>query len=461
MKIQRFICAILMLGAVFASQSASAQLKTSYFMEGSYFRTDMNPALAPTRGYIALPLISGFAAGQYSNYNSYENMYYKVDGSYVGAINESVPANEFLSKLPNTCVESINANFNIIRLGFYTLNGTFFNFGANARMEMNSVMPKEYFKMLKGAYDNSINIDGMSADINGYLETYAGTAFRIGENITIGARLKFLVGLENGRVDINKMQVEDGKYSVSGNIKLNSIEYNSADYDGETNMDIIWDDSPQAVWSNLHSFGGAVDLGVEVRLWDNRLKVSGAITDLGFINWSSKSQMEGELTIKEEISDKINVIGLLDRTDFEMPDKLSGYATRLTTNLNLAAEYNFLNNHFAVGALSHTRFYRNAIATEFTASFNVRPTNWMTFTTSHTFLNGNTPGIFGAAINIHPRALNIFIGMDYISSRKNTTDFEPTTMSEIDSMLSPKATSYNFYIGVGFNFGRPDFLVEQ
>ena len=127
----------------------------------------------------------------------------------------------------------------------------------------------------------------------------------------------------------------------------------------------------------------------------------------------------------------------------------------------MGAEYNFLGNHFAVGLLSHTRLYRNAVATELTTSLNVRPTNWMTFTASHTFFNGNTPGIYGAAVNIHPRAVNIFFGMDYISSSKNTTDFEPTTMSEIDSMLSPKATSYNFYIGVGFNFGRPDFLVEQ
>ena len=100
------------------------------------------------------------------------------------------------------------------------------------------------------------------------------------------------------------------------------------------------------------------------------------------------------------------------KAEVNIPDKFSGYTTRLTTNVNLGAEYNFLGNHFAVGALSHTRFYRNTIATEFTASFNVRPTNWMTFTASHTFLNGNTPGIFGAAINIHPRAINIFVGMD-------------------------------------------------
>ena len=374
-------------------------------------------------------------------------------------MNESVPANEFLSKLPNKCVDSIVGDISLLKLGFYTLNGTFFEVGSNVRIAYNGVMPKEYFKMVKGVYDSSITIDNMSIDLNNYLESYAGTSFRLGENITVGARFKFLVGLQNGRIDINKLHVEDGKYSISGNIKLNSPEYNSTDYNNQTSTEVTWNDTQDAVWNNIHSFGGAIDLGAELRLLDKRLKVSAAITDLGFIKWSADTQMSGSIT--GEVNEDTDVIGLLDKSVFDMPDKFSGYTTRLTTNVNLGAEYNFLGNHFAVGALSHTRFYRNAIATEFTASFNVRPTNWMTFTASHTFLNGNTPGIYGAAVNIHPRAINIFFGMDYISNSKNTTDFEPTTMSEIDSMLSPKATSYNFYIGVGFNFGRPDFLVEQ
>lgn len=460
MKTKRFICAALLFVAMMFTESASAQLKTSYFMEGSYFRTDLNPALVPTRGYIALPVISGFAAGQYSNYNSYENMYYKVDGSYVGAMNESVPANEFLSKLPNKCVDSIVGDISLLKLGFYTLNGTFFDFGATMRISYNSVMPKDYFKMMKGAYDSSINIENMSADLNQYLETYAGTAIRLGDNLTIGARFKFLIGLNNCALTVNKLSVNNDTYTIHGNLKMNSVMYDSSQYDGSLDSITVLGDSFSATKGNIHSFGGAIDLGAEMRLLDSKLKLSAAITDLGLIKWSGKTQLESGV-INYDATGNSDLLNIISDAEVNMPDKFSGYATRLTTNVNLGAEYNFLGNHFAVGALSHTRFYRNAIATEFTASFNVRPTNWITFTASHTFLNGNTPGIFGAAINIHPRAINIFVGMDYISSTKNTTDFEPTTMSEIDSLLSPKATSYNIYIGVGFNFGRPDFLVEQ
>jgi hypothetical protein len=86
----------------------------------------------------------------------------------------------------------------------------------------------------------------------------------------------------------------------------------------------------------------------------------------------------------------------------------------------------------------------------------------MTFTASHTFLGGNTPGIFGAAVNIHPRVVNIFFGMDYIDRSEVDPLYANRTEQVMDGVwLSPRATSFNFYVGIGFNFGRPDFLVEQ
>lgn len=460
MRTNRFICAVLLFVAMIFTQRASAQLKSSYFMEGSYFRTELNPALRPTRGYIALPLVSGYSGGVYSNYNSIDNFRYELNGEYISVYDKLVPANEFLGRLPNRCVQNINSNLNLFGLGFYTLGGTYFNLGANIRLDMVNVMPKEYFRAMKnlsGEYD----LENMSVGLNAYIENYVGVSYQLGDNLAVGARVKFLIGVLNANLNVNKLSVVDTengqKYTLSGDIRTNSVEYDSSKYDGDTNPEIVAGDDASFVWNNLHSFGGAIDLGAEWTLWDDHLKLSAAITDLGFIRWSSDTQVSGKFEMEFDSAD---IVDLLDPVTMDMPKRFSDYTTRLTTNINLGVEYNFFDNHFAIGALSHTRFYSHAVATEFTASFNVRPTNWMTFTASHTFLNGNTPGIFGAAVNIHPRAINIFFGMDYIGSRKNMTDFEPTTMSEVDSMRSPKATSYNFYVGVGFNFGRPDFLIE-
>ena len=43
--------------------SANAQfLRTSYFMEGTHYRQQLNPALTPTKGYFNLPVIGAVNA---------------------------------------------------------------------------------------------------------------------------------------------------------------------------------------------------------------------------------------------------------------------------------------------------------------------------------------------------------------------------------------------------------------
>ena len=461
MKIKRFFSAILMLGAVLATQSASAQLKTSYFMEGSYFRTDLNPALAPTRGYLALTHLSGFTFGSYSNYNSYMNFY--RNGEYVDAFDPSVSANEFLSKLPNKCTQAFDYNISLFKLGFYTLNGTFWNIGSNFRIALDYTTPKEYYTILKSDYPEGTTAENVRLDCNAYLENYIGRTFRLGENITLGARAKFLIGLYNMDFHYNKIAATNNQFYVDGSVKMASVLMDSSLYDGEKYPEVLESDAMDSILDNVKSFGGAIDLGAEVRLFDNHLKVSGAITDLGFIKWSKDTMFEGVMRASYDNKSAVeNILNIMDEDVMEMPRFFSAYTTRLVTNVNLGAEYNFLRNHFSVGALSHTRILHGGVMSEFTASFNVRPTNWMSLTASKTFFNGNIPGTYGLAVNLHPKAINIFFGMDYISGNMESTygDFLTTFPSlDSDAYLSPN--SYNLYLGIGFNFGRPDFLINQ
>ena len=463
MKIKRIISAILMLGAVIATQSSSAQLKTSYFMEGSYFRTDMNPALTPTRGYIALTHLSGFAFGSYSNYVAYTNFYFVRNDEIVDAYSPLVSANEFLSKLPNKCVQNNIYDMNIFKLGFYTLNGTFWNIGSTFRVSSSSTTPKEYFEILKGQYNGHTTAENIKINTNMYVENFIGRTFQLSDNITIGAKLKFLVGIANTSFNIDYISVKDNSFVVKGDMKMASIFYDSSRYDGDVFPEVLTSSSLSSIIDNAKNFGGAIDIGAEMHLMDDKLRVSAAITDLGFIRWSKDDMMEGTLEKKFNDANSLNNIAtLMDEDVVTMPRFFSSYTDRLITNVNLGGEYTFLNNHFSAGLLSQTRFLRRAVMTELTASFNVRPTNWFSLTASHTFLSRNTPGIYGLAVNLHPKAINIFFGMDYISGDMESvySDFLTIFPSlDNDTHLSPN--SYNFYFGIGFNFGRPDFLIEQ
>jgi hypothetical protein len=64
----------------------------------------------------------------------------------------------------------------------------------------------------------------------------------------------------------------------------------------------------------------------------------------------------------------------------------------------------------------------------------------------------NKLGVFGAAINIHPRALNIFIGADFIDTQYGMYKNIPVPRYQ---------NSINVYAGVGFNFARPKFMREE
>ena len=91
---------------------------------------------------------------------------------------------------------------------------------------------------------------------------------------------------------------------------------------------------------------------------------------------------------------------------------------------------------------------------ELTASVNFRPLNWITATFSHTFLNNNRLGVLGFALNIHPRALNIYAGRDFI----DTSWVKGPTIKGVQPPLPRYQKSLNAYVGLGFNFGRPKFM---
>jgi hypothetical protein len=133
----------------------------------------------------------------------------------------------------------------------------------------------------------------------------------------------------------------------------------------------------------------------------------------------------------------------------KMSAPIGAYTTRLNCSLNAGVEYNILNNHIAFGLLSHTQFCQSHTRTELTASVNFRIGRWLSTSFSHTFLNGNEPGVFGWALNVHPTGFNLFLGADFIDTR----------FAVYNGMAIPKMlTSANVYVGVGFNLGKAKYM---
>jgi hypothetical protein len=427
-------------------------------MEGSYFRNDMNPALAPTRGYIALPGMSGVGVNMSSNFLSVDNFFYQRDGQVVTAFHESVSANDFLSKLPSQGKLAMDAKVNVLGVGFYAKK-MFWTFGLNANVSADMAMSTDAFKALKTLGNGTYDLGDTALEANAYMDAYLGTSFRVHENVNIVIKAKFLLGVATAEAQFSQLNANVTPEVVNGTMS-GTFRANGIFIDNRTEE--IIRDYYFYMLDNINNFGAALDLGMEVRLLDDHLKLSAAVTDLGFIKWTTgttniSGKLNGDFSFKgfNLETQEVDGDGSYEILFDEVP--MGGdYISRLNFSVNAGVEYNILNNHIAFGVLSHTKFCRTMTYTELTASVNFRPTNWLSATFSHTFLNHNRPGIFGFALNIHPSGLNIYAGVDFV----DTQWVNGPIINDVQIPLPRYTKSLNAYVGVGFNFGRPKFLKE-
>lgn len=444
---------VLIFVSMLVALSASAQLRTAYFMDGSYFRTDMNPALIPTRGYVALPVISGTGVAMNSNFLSLENFVYNRDGQTVLALDSRVSESEFLGKLPEVNKLGINADVNILGIGFVS-KGIFWNFGVKARVNGELSIDKDVFRMLKQLGNKTYDVSHTSVDATAFTEVYLGTCLSVTDWLRIGARLKGLIGVANLSMSDTQTSAvvtsEEVSGMMRGKLHLNGVmvDPNYAVGSKIENIEDLMDWS--LVGQNIKSGGFGIDLGAEARLFKEKLRVSAAITDLGFIKWSGKTQAVAEhysyFNYRGVDFDSGEADVDSDSSTLMVASDGKSHTQRLNCTLNLGAEYNLLNNHIAVGLLSHTEFRQTHTISELTASVNFRLGSSFTTTVSHTFCGRNRPGIYGFALNAHPAGFNIFVGMDYIDSKYAKV---------AGSIFVPKsAKSLNFYFGLGFNLGK-------
>jgi hypothetical protein len=452
---KRIIAIVVALITLWGVDSATAQSRTSYFMEGSYFRTDLNPALIPTRGYIALPGISGVGVDVPSNFLSVDNFIYKRDGQMVTALHKSVSSKEFLGRLPELGRVGVNANVNILGVGFYH-DKTYWNFGLRLRSTTDINISKELFAILKTMESGSYNLASTNINSNSYLETYLGASFPVGDYVNIGVRGKFLVGLESMYTEFERVEASVGQdrlaATLRGRVVANTILVDRSKLrpGDRVSLDMFDLSSANSMLKSARSFGAALDLGVEVKVCNDHLKVSAAVVDLGFIKWSASTNCSavGSYDLSFEGYDiEAEELNANFGGEFVIENPLpKGYVSMLNASFNVGVEYNFLSNHFALGLLSHTELYNKKLFTELTASFNIRATNWLSATVSHTFLANHKLGVLGAALNIHPRGINIFIGADFIDTRYVRFKHYPVPRYQ---------NSLNLYVGIGFNFARP------
>ena len=437
----------MVLGVLFTVHCAGyAQfLRTSYFMEGTHYRQQLNPALAPGRGYLNLPVIGTFNASVNSSTLGYQDVMDIIDNTEGGDFFKS---DAFINKLDNLNNLNVNLSTDILSAGWYK-GKNFWSFNIGLRNDIGASIPKGMFEFMRemdglSAYDNLERLSNINQkvghqflEINSYAEVGVGLARNITERLTVGARVKALLGVGNLKLDINNIAVNS---NLSG---YNTGDLNDLNGRAEIRVDATLENSSKLIELSeddgvideiefgtfgLAGYGLGIDLGASYKLMD-KLTLSASLLDLGFMKWSKNNTSVAKATANQsydltnssdryEFVDKVASGEVLNFDMLNMTLDKSAQkdrSTSLTSTLVLGAEYELLGDLLAVGALYTGRFAKPETLNELTLSANIRPKNNLNLALSYSLWQGSGK-TFGVAAKLGP----IFVGTDYMFFGKDT-----------------------------------------
>lgn len=422
-KMKKYIIITLLLLSSLAT-SAATTLKSAYFMDRMPTTNQLNPALMSEYGYFSFPIIGSFNLGINSNITLDKFIFPLEDGSLGTFAHPDVDKDEFLDGIGNKNVISQYLDLPIISFGFYGWGG-FNTFDLSLHEQTTFNLSKSFFELLVGSNNSSAtsiyNMSDTSLDLNSWAELSVGHAREVYDNLTVGVKLKYIVGLANASLEIDQLSIKTSKdilemkFRAVGSAAITGFPIVGSMSDLEFgDMDL----------SNGLSTGFGIDLGAAYE-WD-KFNFSVALTDLGFISWKGASDIvfsaetsfsgfedidinsdDYDDKINDQIDDLTADFETLGDSEFTAKDK---YKTSLSTTFTAAVEYDiFDNNKLTAGAL-YTSTFSPVCINEFMLALTMTPIKWFSFALTGTTSTYGT--YWGAVVNICPSWINLFIGTD-------------------------------------------------
>ncbi|MCJ7820846.1 MAG: DUF5723 family protein, partial [Bacteroidales bacterium] len=258
----------------------------------------------------------------------------------------------------------------------------------------------------------------------------------ITEKIRVGVRGKMLLGVATASLDNNDLRLkvnDDYTHTLYADMIFNMSGPVNVSMDPVGGLDNLTIDKSKfntsqglvSLLTNAGNPGMGLDLGIDYRITD-RISVSGAITDLGFIRWKSNrirlyTQTEIEfngLTLQEVYDESVEFDDLLNWTLDSLQNSIytknidDPFTTFLPFGVTAAASYSPV-KAFTVGLLSQTRFIGRQVHESFTLSANMNLWNALSASCSYTAANQRYDNL-GAGLSIRGGWFQIFALVDNI-----------------------------------------------
>lgn len=307
--------------------SANAQfLRTSYFMEGTHYRQQLNPALTPTKGYFNLPVIGAVNATVGSTSLGYQDVIDIIDDG-----DDFYTKPDFMNRLKDNNKLNVNFSTEILSAGWYK-GKNFWSFNIGLRTDIGANLTKNMFTFLnemetveENWRNSNYDISGQQLNINAYTEIGLGLSRQINSRLTVGARVKALLGIGNMELKLNRVamsanlpsdqqinqwssesywnsmspsqaaqaaqELKDKFNNYHANLTVGAelkSSFKGLELQEEEGKDYVTDFDFDSGKLGIAGYGFGIDLGASYKILDN-LTVSASVLDLGFISWSKSS----------------------------------------------------------------------------------------------------------------------------------------------------------------------------
>jgi hypothetical protein len=221
----------------------------------------------------------------------------------LGVKQEYLEGHKIASLFKNTNLVSSNINLNILTIGYRT-GDTYYQFTMNERVSSKISFSKDPIELLlkgNGPYVGTTLTGKLALSLSVYNEYGLNVAHDFGDDLWLGARAKLLFGKIGAHSANNTLSLYTDPVTYALELKSDLLLNTSIPGVIKTNSNgtVNCFDSQLKVGHfifNPINIGGAIDLGVN-KVFENGLKISASILNIGIINWSKHTHQLYQKTI--------------------------------------------------------------------------------------------------------------------------------------------------------------------
>ena len=438
----------------------------------------MNPAMRSSNSvYIGLPVISGFNLTMNNNFLNFSDLIMKgqTSGSLITFLHPDYDIDKFIAKLKDKNSFAPQASVQLFGLGFSVGRSGYLFLDINERIEGNIVLPGDLINLMlkgnEGFVGKKIDLSSLRGDMKYYHEVGLGFS-KSYDRLRVGVKGKLLFGIAGFSIDNKSLGItvnDNYTHILDADVAVNISAPVTVYTDNDNHVDsVIFDDSRfdtgkgvKKFLTNTQNFGLGLDVGATYDVTD-KLVVSAAITDLGFIKWKTdvtnlraESQfdfsglsmvdvLKGTKTFKEVGDEMVDSL----KNSLIVSNSQNPYTTFLPFGVTIGGNFK-LTKAFSVGLLSYSRIIGKQLKEALTLSANLNLGSLISTSLSYTIVNHRADNL-GAGIAFRAGVCQFYL----------LTDRIPVYWNKINSsnndtfMLPANWNTLNLRLGMNLVFGN-------